>query len=85
MNEKEEKFHLHVAANGVLEVSSAKSVPAWKLQVRVSYYEKSSDGTMIGRKQTLDTTKGDLIAEIEMWEEKPKPESLSSLESEGSV
>jgi len=83
MNTQEWKFHLHVAANGLLEVSSAKSIPAFRTQVRVTYYEKSGDGKMIGRKQTLDSTKGDLIAEIEMWEEEPK--SSNTLKSKGSA
>jgi hypothetical protein len=64
------KFKLHLKSEGWLEVTlPLKNVSASQIQVRVSYYERSSDGKMIGQKQTLDTTKGDLIAEIEMWEQ----------------
>jgi hypothetical protein len=79
----DKKFHLHIAESGILDVSSTKAVPAFRIQARISYYEKSSDGTMIGKKQTLDTTKGDLIAEIEIWEEEPK--SSNTLKNKGSA
>jgi hypothetical protein len=84
MSEREGKFHLHVAVDGVLEVSSTKSLPAWLTQVRIIYYLKNPEGHPLPlEKKVLDSTKGDFIAEIEMWEEEPK--SSNTLKSEGSA